>query len=211
MNCCVTALLGGKPIPNHQDVSLDIAEQVLEKLDDLLGPDGFELFFNLRPALALPFPNRGFVPFQGAAHRLLHVPVQLPEDAPNVPRMITDLEIPLDQVGHALTGPQRSFIAQTLWALREQVDQAGFIGLIQTGKPSRVTSTPQRHITAFLVLPAPPADGLVADLQATTNLAIVEPLAEQLHGGEPTFFQCPKVALQTSRIAYAESDAAEPQ
>jgi hypothetical protein len=92
----------------------------------------------------------------------------------------------------------------------EQVDQAGFSGVIQTGKPSRATSTPQRHITAFLVFLASPANSLVADLQTTTHLAIVEALVEQLHRGEPTFFQCPKVALHTSRIAHAELDAAEP-
>jgi hypothetical protein len=34
------AFVGWKPIPNHQNVSLDVAEQVFEKLNDLLGPDG---------------------------------------------------------------------------------------------------------------------------------------------------------------------------
>ena len=37
---CDCALVGRKPIPNHQDVPFDVAEQVLEKLDDLLGADG---------------------------------------------------------------------------------------------------------------------------------------------------------------------------
>jgi len=34
------AFVGWKPVPNQQDVSFDVAEQVFEKLDDLLGPDG---------------------------------------------------------------------------------------------------------------------------------------------------------------------------
>jgi hypothetical protein len=34
------AFVGRKPIPNQQDVSFDVAEQVFEKLDDLFGPDG---------------------------------------------------------------------------------------------------------------------------------------------------------------------------
>ena len=33
------ALVGGKPVPNHQEVALDIAEQVFEKLNDLLRSD----------------------------------------------------------------------------------------------------------------------------------------------------------------------------
>ena len=34
------ATVGRQPIPNQQDVALDATEQVLEKLDDLFGPDG---------------------------------------------------------------------------------------------------------------------------------------------------------------------------
>src|SRR5689334_22207859 len=35
------AFVSRKPVPNQQNVALDIAEQVLEKLDHLLGFDGF--------------------------------------------------------------------------------------------------------------------------------------------------------------------------
>lgn len=34
------AFVSRKPIPNQQNVSFDVAEQVFEKLDDLLGPNG---------------------------------------------------------------------------------------------------------------------------------------------------------------------------
>jgi hypothetical protein len=34
------AAVAWKPIPNQQDVSLDITEQVFEELNDLLGVDG---------------------------------------------------------------------------------------------------------------------------------------------------------------------------
>ena len=37
--------------------------------------------------------DEGFVSLQGAAHRLLHAPVQLPQDAPDVSGMITDFEV----------------------------------------------------------------------------------------------------------------------
>ena len=40
------AAVARKPIPNQQNVTFDVTEQVLEKLDDLLGPDG--LFEDLK-------------------------------------------------------------------------------------------------------------------------------------------------------------------
>jgi hypothetical protein len=52
---------------------------------------------------------------------------------------------------------------------------------------------------------------LVAYLQSTTDLAIVEILVEQFHRAEPTLFQCHKVALNALRIAHAEVDAAKPK
>jgi hypothetical protein len=33
--------MGREPVPNQQNVALDIAQQVFKKLDDLFRPDGF--------------------------------------------------------------------------------------------------------------------------------------------------------------------------
>jgi hypothetical protein len=52
------------------------------------------------------------------------------------------LEVLLDQVGNPLTRPQRSFITLALGTLQEQLDQAGFLGFIQTGQPSRSARSP---------------------------------------------------------------------
>ena len=116
--------------------------------------------------------------------------------------MITDLEISLDQVGHALTGPQRGFITQSLGALVEQAGQAGSIGLIQTGKSAGAAGTLKCHVTACLLLLPPAANRLVADLQTTTDCAVVEALVKQLDRSKPTFLQCHKVAFHASRIAH---------
>jgi hypothetical protein len=40
------AAVGREPIPNQQDVAIDVAEQVFEELDDLFGLDG--LFEDLK-------------------------------------------------------------------------------------------------------------------------------------------------------------------
>jgi hypothetical protein len=49
---------------------------------------------------------------------------------------------------------------------------------------------------------------LVAYLQATADLAIVEVFIEQLDRLEPALLQCHKVALYASWIAHGELDAA---
>ena len=169
------------------------------------------LFFNLRPALLFPVGDPSLVPFQRTAHRLLQAPPQLPQDAPNVSGMIIDLEVLLDQVGHPWTCPQRRFVTQAFGTCQEQLDQPRFVGLIEAGQPSRSARPPQSHVTAFLVLFPPPADGLVAHLQPTTDLAIVEVLVEQLRCLEPAILQCLKVALDTSRVTHAALDAAGPK
>jgi hypothetical protein len=126
----------------------------------------------------LPLVDEGFVSLQGAAYGLLDAPVQLPQDTPDVPGMITDFEASLDQVSNPLTVPQRSFVTQTLRTLMEQFDQPGFIGFIQTGQPSRSVSSPQSHVTPILVFLPPPTHGLVAHFQATTDLAVVQVLSK---------------------------------
>ena len=57
------------------------------------------------------------------------------------------------------------------------------------------------------MLLAPPADGLVADLQTTAEFAIVQVLIKQLHRAEPALLQCHKVALEASWIAHGALDA----
>ena len=103
--------------------------------------------------------------------------------------MIIDFEVLLDQVGHPWTRPQRRFVTQAFGAFKEQLDQPRFVGLIQARQPPRSARPPQSHVTAFLVFLPPPADGLVAHLQPTTDLTIVEALVEQLNRPQPPLLQ----------------------
>lgn len=169
----------------------------------------FSAFFYLRPALALPFVNQIFVALQGAAHGLLHTPIQLPQDAPNVSGVIIHLEVLFDQVRNPWTRPQGSFVTQALGTLQEQLDQTGFVGFIQTRLPSRSPRPPQRNLAVFLIFPPPSADGLVARLQSTADLAVVQAFFEQLHRFEAALLKSHKVAPNASRIAHAGLDIAE--
>jgi hypothetical protein len=103
--------------------------------------------------------------------------------------MIIDLEVLLDQVRHPLTRPQRRFVTQAFRTFQEQLDQPRFVGLTQAGQPSRSARSPQSNVTAFLVFLPPPANGLVAHLQPTTDLTIIEIFGEQLNRPEPPLLQ----------------------
>jgi|SRR5215472_16369452 len=122
--------------------------------------------------------------------------------------MIIDVEALVDQVGHPFARPQRRFVPQGLGTLMEQFHQAGSIGLIQTGKPSRSTGPPQSAVSSLLMFLPPPAYCLVAYLQPTAYLAVVEVLIEQLGRPEAALLQCHKVAFDATRIAHAGLDGA---
>src|SRR4051794_26563934 len=124
-------------------------------------------------------------------------------------RGVIYLEVLLDQVRNPWTRPQGSFVTQALGTLQEQLDQTGFVGFIQTRLPSRSPRPPQRNLAVFLIFPPPSADRLVARLQPTADLAVVQAFFEQLDRFEAALLKSYKVAPNASRIAHAGSDVAE--
>ena len=77
-------------------------------------------------------------------------------------RVIIDFEVLFDQVGRSLAGPQRRFLTQSLWTLPQQLDQAGFVGFIQTGQAPRSAGPLQGGLSTLLVLRQPSAHGRIA-------------------------------------------------
>jgi hypothetical protein len=89
----------------------------------------------------------------------------------------------------------------------EQFDQAGLVVLSQTGQSSRSAGPPKSNVATLLMLLPPSANRLIAYLQSTPDLAIVEVFVEQLHGLEPALFQCHEIPFNASRIAHTGLDA----
>ncbi len=65
------------------------------------------LFFNTGPRFLLPLFDRCFVAFEGAPDRTLRRPAQLPQNPPNMARVVAHLKLLFDQIGDSLAGPER--------------------------------------------------------------------------------------------------------
>ncbi len=123
--------------------------------------------------------------------------------------VIIHFEVLFDQVRNPWTRPQGSFVTQALGTFEEQLHQTGFVDFIQTGLPARSPRPPQSNLAVFLIFLPPSADGLVARLQPTADLAVVQAFFEQLDRFQATLLKSHKVAPNASRIAHAGLDIAE--
>ena len=74
----------------------------------------FVAFFNARPGLAFPVFDGLFVALQRSPRWALRTPVQLPQQLPDMPGVIPDPELFLDQVRYPITSPKRRLITQSL-------------------------------------------------------------------------------------------------
>src|SRR5262245_19113366 len=71
------------------------------------------LFFNGRPAVSLPAPDRFLVALPSTTRGALATPTQLPQDPPDVSRVVPNPTQLLDEIGYAGGGPQAGVVSQT--------------------------------------------------------------------------------------------------
>ena len=116
--------------------------------------------------------------------------------------MIGNSELFLDQMGDSPAGPQRGLKTQPLGTLLEQFHQMLLIeGAEQRLAPGSAGFT-ERQLPSDQILFPPAAHRLVADLQPTADLAVVELFAKQLHRSQSPLFQRLEIAPYASWISH---------
>src|SRR5262249_17997569 len=72
-------------------------------------------FFYPRPFRVLPAHNGGLIPLDRAPFGLLTAPAQGGQHLPDVPRVIANPELLVDQLGHSWQGPEIGRVASSEW------------------------------------------------------------------------------------------------
>src|ERR1039458_10811978 len=79
----------------------------------------------------------------------LTAPTQLPQNFPNMPGMVADAALALDQIRNTRRGPQAGFVPQHFWATLEFLRDAPQLG----GAPPRLASGASGFLPRRTALP----------------------------------------------------------
>jgi hypothetical protein len=130
---------------------------------------GGGLFFNRRPALGDPLPNRLFVSLPRLACWSLQRPAHLAQNPPHVPRMVMNAGHPLDDLCHAWQRPQVCAEPLRPSPLSKSPVHLAKLCRIQSRHPTGTTCSLQRGKATAPPLPIPSGDALSADRQRSRD------------------------------------------
>lgn len=177
-------------------------------------------FFDGRPALGEPLPDRGLVALPRASRGLLGTPAPAPEQPADVPRMIPHTQIALDQAGHARARPHLAAEAVRLGAPAQAREDARFLRRREAVRTAwRRTLAQRRRPAALARAPHPLRDRARGDAQGRGDVALEPALREQFSRPQPPPF--PPVdgarrryllhqpAQQTPGMAFSKSHAGQ--
>ena len=159
-------------------------------------------FFNLRPALLLPLPDRRFIPFQGAARRALATPPHLPQNPPHMARMVPHPTGFSDQVGHAPGRPQACVVPQGFRTSFQPSPE------LRQGRrtQSRLAPGTPRLLEPFSAalgqLLRPAIHRLAVDPDLPRHLRLRHPLLQQLRPFHPPSLQSSKISSHSCWISH---------
>jgi hypothetical protein len=140
--------------------------------------------------------------FLSPAHWTLATPAQLPQQFPNMRRMVRNPKLFFHQMRHPGAGPQRSFVAQRLRSGSQALFQSLALIGSQLRLASRTTRLPQRLSTLLTSLSRPSAHGLLRHFQSTANFSLTQSLLQQIQSLKPPLLQGHKIPLCISSLRH---------
>lgn len=112
--------------------------------------------------------------------------------------------LPLDQIGHAPSGPKRGVITQRLRTCFQSLAQLFQLHLLQTGFAARSRCLNQRLGSLFLPSLMPPAYRLAVNAQLPSDFPLMETPVKKPRGFKPSPFQLFKITLDAFWISHAQ-------
>ena len=160
-------------------------------------------FLNRGPLILLPPTNRFFVSLAGPSGRPLGAPTERDQQLPDMPFVVADFELALDQVRHARAGPQQCFIAQRLRPAQQEFDQPFPITRTQPRFPPGPPRFLQRGRPDQAILPCPARYRLADDFDTACDFGLIQSLVQQSHRAEAPLLKCVEIALNSGGVAHA--------
>ena len=169
----------------------------------------FWAFFNLHPALFLPFPDLGFIPLEGPTHGPLATPAQLPQDAPSLGRVVAHSTFFFDQVRHSPGGPQTGFVAQCFGAALQSAFDASQVCGTQAWLAPSAPGLLQGLLSARGQLLGPATHRLPMHTHLPGHFRLRNALPQQPCGEPAPLFQFLEVPPNTFWVSHALNIAQE--
>ena len=160
-------------------------------------------FFYGGPLLLAPVPDLLLIALAGTPGRPLRAPAQRHQQFPDVPLVVANVELLLDQMHHPRTRPQRRLIAQHLRPPQQQFLQPFAILSIQTRLATGPSRLLQRRPARAAELHNPARHRLPDYFHAARHLGLIQSLLEESDRRKTPLLERIKIPSHSCWIAHA--------
>jgi hypothetical protein len=160
-------------------------------------------FFNLRPPVLLPVPDRRFVAFQRSPDRTLATPVKFAQNPPDVGLVVSHSGALLDELAHSSGGPQPAGETKRFRPALERAFEVAQLGGTEFRRATGTLGLAQSAHAGLFQVPRPAADRLPVDAHLARHLGLAESCSEQSRRLHSPRFQRREIPPHTCWITHA--------
>ena len=133
----------------------------------------------------------------------LATPLQLPENAPHVPGMITHAALLLDEFGHPVECPQARGVPQSFGPPLECALHPFELRRAESRLSACTPRMPEPAAAMLGQLLRPPLDGLAVHSELTRHFSFRHAALQQLRGLQTTLLHRPEITFHPGRMSHA--------